>query len=100
MTQALKSPFQFDGSGDVVETNSINEMTDLLIDLNRGIETCDDLPRQIFYNAADQAGYCRALCILRLRRSVRCVREIDEFEEMRLELNEAHKQKRKWENVD
>lgn len=95
-----KSPFRINGSGDLVETNSVNEMAELLIDLNRAIEGCDDLLRHVFFTAADQAGFGSVFALVCCFRSVRCVREIDEFKEMRREWDEARRQKRKWENID
>lgn len=62
------------------------ELVELLIDLNRAIERSDDNVVQAFFEGAKHARLDLVFEKLqRVSRSVRCVKEIEDFEDMRME---------------
>ena len=69
-----------------------NEVVDLLIGLNAVIEESDDKMKRVFYKGAEQAGFGEVLNKLQtVSKSVRGMKEIEEFEDVREEWKDSQR---------
>lgn len=84
----------FSSDGQNPSHMSSSDLVDLLICLNEWIESSSGALRSIFYQAAEQAGLDRVFEKLqRISKSVRCAKEIEEYEDVREEWEDQSQKK-------